>query len=142
MSRLTKRVTALAAAALATAVIILGPGAPANAADRSATCSVGSNYFGRGDVWYTYTGGYDYIDYYEYTQQNGGPKTDVRIQQYSDSTIIYQWVDDAIPHYAWESHNPSQTVRIIGSAAAKTLFRFAFDQFFDDPICSAITTTW
>jgi hypothetical protein len=142
MNRITKTVTALAAAAMATAVVVLGPAAPANAGHTFAICSVGSNYSGRGEVWYTYTGGYDYIDYYEYTQQNGGPATDVRISQYAGTTLVYQWSDAAIPSFAWESHNPSATVRMAGSASSYTLFRFAFDQFLDDPTCVATTPSW
>src|SRR5687768_9626586 len=133
MTRLTKRLTAGIAGAFATMLVIVVAAAPAHAGRTSGSCSVG-NYFGRGDTWYTYTGGYDYVDYFEYTQQNGGPATDVRITHHAGSSIVYQWSDGAIAHFNWESHNPSQTVRTSGSDSTRTVFRFAFDQFGPDPI--------
>jgi hypothetical protein len=136
------RLTAGLAGLFAAVLVIVGAAVPAQAGYASGQCSVG-NYFGRGNTWYTYTGGYDYVDVFEYTQQYGGSATDVRITHHgSSSGKVYDWSDASIAHFNWESHDPPVTVRTAGSESTRTVFKFFFDQFGPDPSCAATAGSW
>lgn len=144
--------TLRAAFALALAALMLTPGV-ASAASRNAHCQTTvdiGTYHGYGWTYYHYSGGYDYIDYFQYQIQANSitSHNNVTVQQMLDSiqadTELYRWDS---PDNRWTgtlyTHYPTRTVRIAGSDDTHSTYHFIFDRpNWVDPGCSDETPSW
>ncbi|MEN3306035.1 MAG: hypothetical protein V7603_2237 [Micromonosporaceae bacterium] len=125
----------------ATVAALLVGVSPASATLKAASCSVnegGVTYHGAGWTYYHYTGVYDIIDYFEYTQDHGGNQTNVDIAQYD-----YSWGNGNVIGGRILTHYPTRTIAIPGSVSTATNYGFVFDRNnATDPGCDATTARW
>jgi hypothetical protein len=111
-----------------------------------ASCENGT-YSGVGWTTYHYSGGNDYIDYYEYVQRRGGSQSDVGIQQMRDinndfDRILHSWNRSNLASGRIYTFNPAGSPAVPGSYRTYTRFHFIFDRPYTDPTCQAQTERW